>query len=183
MTEYSFRRARAEDAPAIANVHVASWKTTYPGIVKQAYIDALSVEDRTRAWDTRLRNDVSPGPDVIVAEAPPLGIVGFASGGPIRHAEPGFDGELYAIYLRREAQQRGVGRRLVGEWAGLAVARGLRAAVVGVLAANPARHFYERLGARRLRESEFTIGGDQYPELWYGWDDLHALMRASGLPG
>src|SRR4051812_34644984 len=50
MTEYSFRRAGPDDAPTIASVHVASWKTTYPGIVKQAYIDALSVEERTRAW-------------------------------------------------------------------------------------------------------------------------------------
>src|SRR3954464_5342127 len=126
MTEYSFRRAGLDDAPAIADVHVASWRTTYPGIVKQAYIDALSVEERTRAWEARLRSEVSPVPDIIVAESRSLGIVGFASGGPIRHPESGFDGELYAIYLRQEAQHHGVGRRLVGEWADVAVTRGLR---------------------------------------------------------
>jgi hypothetical protein len=37
-SELTVRRARPDDATAIAEVHVASWRTTYPGIVDQAYI-------------------------------------------------------------------------------------------------------------------------------------------------
>ena len=58
------------------------------------------------------------------------------------------------------------------EWVTPVVARGFHTAVVRVLALNPARHFYERLGARCLRDEKAGIGGRAYPDTWYGWDDL-----------
>jgi ribosomal protein S18 acetylase RimI-like enzyme len=69
----------------------------------------------------------------------------------------------------------GLGRRLVAAWAQLAVDRGLRSAVVRVLAANPARGFYEHLGAHRLKEARHAIGGIEYSEIWYGWSNLRDL--------
>jgi hypothetical protein len=39
-------KAQLSDARAIAEVHVASWKTTYRGIVDDAFLDQLSVHDR-----------------------------------------------------------------------------------------------------------------------------------------
>src|SRR5439155_395753 len=57
---------------------------------------------------------------VYVAETPE-GVVGFASGGRERAGEDHYSGELYAIYILRQAQGRGHGRRLVQ-----AVAAGLR---------------------------------------------------------
>jgi hypothetical protein len=40
------RRASQSDARAIAEVHVASWRETYRGIVPDAFLDALSVAER-----------------------------------------------------------------------------------------------------------------------------------------
>jgi len=170
----TIRRAVAEDAKAIAEVHVASWRTTYPGIVAQAYIDGLSVAERAAGWDRRLRNATTARPDILVAESS-VGIVGFVAGGPIRAPEVGFDAELHAIYLRQDAQRVGVGRRLAYGWARIALERGFAAAIVRVLARNPACLFYERLGARRVRDDVLTIADAAYPEIWYGWDDLRAL--------
>ena len=62
--------------------------------------------------------------------------MGFVSGGMIRRPVPDFDGELLAIYLLDSVQRGGIGRRLVHEWAGRALRRGLRAAVVRVLASK-----------------------------------------------
>jgi GNAT superfamily N-acetyltransferase len=174
MSEPMIRRANPGDARAIAEVHVAAWRTTYPGIVDQAYIDSLSVDQRATDWERRPNKPPETAPDVIVAESR-AGIVGFASGGAIREPRPGFDGELYAIYLLENAQGAGVGRRLVQTWARLAVDRGFRAAIVRVLAANPACTFYEHLGARFLESTELTIGGNAYAESWYGWTDLVSL--------
>jgi GNAT superfamily N-acetyltransferase len=171
----SFRIADSRDAAAIAAVQVASWQTTYPGIVAQPYIDALSIEEQRGDWERRLHAARGIISDVVVAETASGDLVGFASGGPHREATPGFDAELHAIYILKNAQGHGLGRRLVVEWATLAAAHGLGAAVVRVLAANPARGFYERLGARWIKEADLQIGREQYPEIWYGWDDLHAL--------
>ena len=171
----TIRRALLDDAIAIAEVHVGSWRTTYPGIVDQSYIDSLSVPERAAAWGRRLSADPDMFPDVLVAEAADGGIVGFISGGAIRDSWAGFDAELYAIYLLNSVQQKGVGRRLVREWAGLALADGWHAAVVRVLSDNPACLFYERLGAERLRDTQYTIAGKPYPERWYGWRNLYDL--------
>jgi GNAT superfamily N-acetyltransferase len=171
----SFRIAHLRDAAAIAAVHVASWQTTYPGIVAQSYIDALSIDEQRGAWERRLGRATGIVSDVVLAETASGDLVGFASGGPIRESVPGFDAELHAIYILESAQRHGLGRRLVAEWATLAAARGLGAAVVRVLAANPACGFYQRLGARWIKEAALQIGREQYPEIWYGWDDLRAL--------
>ena len=169
------RSANPSDARAIAAVHISSWQTTYPGIVDQAYIDSLAIDERTAVWERRLRGESRGQSDTIVAESTAGSVVGFLSGGQIREPEPGFDAELHAIYLEQSAQGLGIGRHLSREWAGIAIGRGYRAAVVRVLALNPARLFYERLGARRIRDAELAIGGKPYPEIWYGWDDLHIL--------
>jgi GNAT superfamily N-acetyltransferase len=171
------RQAVADDARAIAEVHVAAWRTTYPGIVAQAYIDGLSVDARTAAWDSRLRVTTASRSEILVAESG-TDIVGFVAGGPIREPELGFDAELHAIYLHQTAQRMGLGRRLVSNWATIALGRGLTAAIVRVLARNSACRFYERLGARQVRAGVITIGDAPYPEVWYGWDDLHALTAS-----
>lgn len=171
-TSTTIRRATLDDAGAIAEVHVASWRTTYPGIVDQSYIDALSVTDRAAAWTRRLTANDDTAPDIFVATSRQRAIVGFVSGGAIRDPFLDFDAELHAIYLLESAQRSGIGRCLMREWAKVALGRGRRAAVVRVLARNPACRFYERLGAELLRDSQLMIGGQPYPERWYGWRDL-----------
>jgi ribosomal protein S18 acetylase RimI-like enzyme len=171
----AIRRAVAADANAIAEVHVASWRTTYPGIVDQSFIETVTVETRAAAWTKRLENPEPSAPDVLVAETADGRVVAFISGGHIREPFPGFDAELHAIYMLKEFQGAGLGRRLACEWAKLSVERGFSAAVVRVLAANPARFFYEKLGARRLKESQHPLGGKPYTDVWYGWDDIRVL--------
>jgi GNAT superfamily N-acetyltransferase len=170
------RPARLEDAPGIASVQVESWRTTYPGIVAQEFIDSLTIANRTAAWERGLRGETRVVPDVLVA-VESGDVIGFASGGPIREPQAGFDGELHAIYLLQAAQGRGTGRRLVREWASTAIARGLTSAAVRALALNPATRFYERLGARRVKEGTCELGDRTYPEVWYGWDDLRVLVK------
>lgn len=43
---YEIRKATIDDAEAISLVHVNSWKTSYSGIVDQAYLNNLHLEDR-----------------------------------------------------------------------------------------------------------------------------------------
>ena len=78
MTTLTLRRANAGDAPAIARVRVDSWRTTYRGLIPDAYLDAMQVEASTALWDRVL----TAGPNttsVFVAEYG-TDIVGFACG-------------------------------------------------------------------------------------------------------
>jgi len=169
----SIRSASVADARAIAEVLVRSWRATYPGIVAQSYIDGMSTEAQTLRWQKRLSDgDLLTA---VVAHDPNGRIVGFAAGGRLRERHADFDGELYALYLIPEAKGRGIGRKLLSEWALQAKSRGYNAAIARVFTANPACAFYEHLGAHAVKEAILELEGESYPETWYAWDDLGAL--------
>ncbi len=168
----AIRQAAISDAPAIARVLVDSWQQTHVGIVVQSYLDGLNVERQADRWRKRL---VDPRilATAVVAEDDG-GIVGFAAGGPIREAHADFDGELYAIYVAAELHGRGVGRRLLTEWAYRMIAQGYRSAVVRAFSANKACSFYERFGARTVRSHSLELDGVAHPETWLGWVSIIA---------
>jgi L-amino acid N-acyltransferase YncA len=172
----AIRPAAPEDAAGIGRVHVDSWRTTYAGIVSDTTLANLSYEkstDRNRAF---MAQD-EPGRHYFVAEDETGRIVGFAMGGRARGENPGFEGELYGIYLLKESQGQGTGRRLVGAMASALAGDGVRSMMVWVLAENPSRRFYEALGGRYIKEQEITIGGQPLIEVAYGWNEIAALCR------
>ena len=179
----TIRAATPSDARGIGAVQVATWHATYRGIIADDFIDRLTVDDRERAWAHRLERPIPDTgaalsidrPLIFVAEGSAR-ILGFVCGGAIRDPEPGYDGELYALYVLPEAQRRGTGQALVRTLAAALSARGFRAMTVQVLARNPARLFYERCGARYLGEHDHEFGGARYPEARYGWPDLAAVL-------
>lgn len=174
----TLRLARGDDAEAaeLARVHVASWRTTYAGLVAQATLDALDVDAkaaRRRAIFARRR-----GPEdgvTWLAHDHDGALVGFADVGPARDPDLPCSGELYAIYLLRSAQRRGIGARLLR--AGVASLRDLGHTSLGVwvLDGNPARRFYEALGGRYVTTKTITIDGRDYQEHGLVWETLDGL--------
>lgn len=167
------RFATAEDAAAIAKVHVASWKSTYPGIVPQSYLDSLNVEEFTERWQSRLDIPSEAVTYVAVSEGT---VCGFASAGPARAEKPGFSGELYALYLAQEAQSKRIGSRLFWTLAKHLERAGHGGMYVWVLEENPAHGFYERMGGSLHSTTEIDIGGKLLREVCYGWDELAAAI-------
>lgn len=175
------RRARVDDADAIARVQVASWKTTYRGVVADAYLDAMELGERPAYW----RRAIEGGAELaFVAEEIESGaVVGFVTGGANRREEPyaaPFTAELYAIYLLDAHQRGGSGTRLVRALVSALLERGERSMVVMVLEENPSCAFYQQLGATRQGGEPVRIGGEWYPGAAYAWHDLAALGRRLG---
>nr|MDO8116589.1 GNAT family N-acetyltransferase [Candidatus Sigynarchaeota archaeon] len=170
------RDAVMQDASGIARVHVDSWKSTYAGIVPDGYLRALSHEsgtEKVKAWFEH----PFPGAKIFVAEVEAEGIVGFATGGLAREHHHGLDGELFAIYILAGHHRAGIGRSLVSRVAGHLKASGLAGMVTWVLASNPSRGFYERLGGKRAGERTIEIGKRRLDEISYGWSDLAPLLK------
>lgn len=170
------RRARLDDGPSIALVHVRSWQTTYQGIMPQEFLDRLDVEKRGAWWEKLLSQAEAQGQFTWVAVDEAGTIVGFAHGGPPQVTEEGYTSELYAIYLLDSAQGQGIGRALVRKVTQDLWNAGHRTMLVGVLAENPSRLFYERLGAHLLRQFPIERGGKILNECYYGWTDLSVLL-------
>ena len=170
----NIRAATCADAASIARVHVESWRTSYKNILPDAALAGLSYEQREQMWRRELC-DAESQTFAFVLEydaAPTEGarsIAGFAAGGKARSDNPPYDGELYAIYLLQSAQRRGDGARLFRAVANRLKEKGKRAMLVWVLAENPARKFYEKLGGVFIRAQEIKIAGARVEEVAYGW--------------
>src|SRR5208283_5085933 len=84
----SIRRARPTDAVAIGAVHVAAWRSAYPGILPDSYLARLSVARQAAYYDAAIRGGTgvhvatASGLDVPAGSGPR--IVGYTTSGRTR---------------------------------------------------------------------------------------------------
>jgi len=160
---FVIREAVTKDVPSLAALHVKTWNETYgsrgPGqqIREYQWNELFTYTDRN--WF------------VLIIENKDGELIGFAKGQPYNHTDlPEFNGELNKIYLLRDYQRVGLGRKLVGHVARRLLDNGVTNMVVFGVPQNPSCLFYEALGGERLhKRGEVFQGG-------YCWRDLRKLV-------
>ena len=172
----TIRKAALADAAGIARVHVESWRTTYPGIMPQEHLDALSVAEREQTWQDILSRPDGDGSCTFVAETEGGEIIGFVHGGKERSGDPDYAAEIQTLYLLKAHQGQGIGRRLLIAAARRLYQNGFSTLMLWTHVRNPARGFYERLGGVAARTTQRVIKGVTYDDVGYGWDEA-ALLR------
>jgi GNAT superfamily N-acetyltransferase len=178
---WNIRCAAVDDARAIAEVHLESYQCAYRGIFPDAFLNGLSVEidKRESSW----RDLLAASAITMVGCDADGSVVGFVAGGKERTGQLGCDGELYAIYLRPEAQRNGLGALLVRHFVHELDARGFGSMAVWVLALNPARKFYECLGGNLIGQKQIERGGQPFMEVAYGWPSLDVFLSSRNSAG
>lgn len=153
------------DADRIAEIHVAAWRAAYRGIVPDAYLAAMSVEQRAARWRTII--EATPG-SVLACEHDGR-IVGWVSIGPGRDDDAETDGEIYALYVDPDFWRGGTGRELMARAEQELRSRGFIQLFLWVLEQNArARRFYESAGySLDAQTKSITIGEAQLLELRY----------------
>ena len=154
------RDATEADIPALAEVHVTSWRATYAPMM----MSGPSVALRERQW-RELFAKADGSWFCLVVENATGQLVGFAKGNRSDHPEYG--GELNKIYLLREYQRIGLGKRLVGHVARRFLSQGITSMWLYGDARNPSANAWRALGAVKT-DSDPGNGN-------YGWRDLRAL--------
>ena len=181
------RAARPADAISIGSVHVAAWRSAYPGILPDAFLARLSVPRQAAHYDAAIR---SAATGVFVAAAsgsdvPPgsgARIVGFATAGRARGGEFARrlgEGEVETLYVLDDWRDRGVGRKLMRAAAAHLAAIGCRSCFLWVLRDNPSRWFYQRLGGKPGAEALIQFAGTRLPQTAFVWDPIERLLAAS----
>lgn len=164
LDEFSIREARVEDIPELAELHVTTWNDAYAPIMT-----GPSAEIREMQWRQAFEK---PGDwFCLLLVRPDQQLVGFAKG-IIRHDHQ-IPGELNKLFLARDYQRLGFGRRLVGEVAARFRGAGIHAMAAYVDPRNPSCGFFERLGGTWLIEPS---GETNFS--WYVWLDLTPLLDA-----
>ena len=184
----SIRRARPADAIAIGAVHVAAWRSTYPGILPDAYLAKLSVSRQAAHYDAAIRSAggvlvaAASGLDVPPGSGPR--IIGFATAGRARsNSVVGghrlAEGEIETIYVLDDWRERGIGRRLMRAAAAHLAETGCRSVFLWVLRDNPSRWFYQRLGGKPAAEAAIQFAGQPVVQTAFVWDPIERLLAAS----
>ena len=147
------------DVPDLARIHVQDWAETYSGLLPDAEIQSYDIALRTAQWRNQIENGTTT-----IAYSPGMG---FAQSGPQRDkalAKAGYPFELYAIYLLRTAQGRGLGSEL------FEAVRPKGAFTALVLDGNAgANNFYERRGGTIIDVRPEMVGNATIIERVYGW--------------
>ena len=175
----SVRPAELSDATAIGAVHVAAWRSTYPGILPDTYLAKLS--------PTRLalqyRAAIGAGAPVMVASVKGEGprVVGFATAGLARTQGLG-DGEIETLYVLDDFRDQGIGRKILQAAAGQLAARGCGSLFVWVLRDNPSRWFYRHLGGQPAAEGHTRLAGVALAQVAYAWDPIDRLLAVENSP-
>jgi RimJ/RimL family protein N-acetyltransferase len=142
------RPATADDAAALAAVHVRSWQVAYRGQVPQEHLDRLDPVRREQGWRQWIR-DSRPPAGILVLDHEDDGVIGFVCFSPTRDpdADPAEVGEIQAIYLLPSRWGRGGGRLLMDAGVRRLREAGFRELTLWVLETNErARRFYESAG-------------------------------------
>jgi len=162
VTSLVIRDATEADIPALAELHVTTWNATYAPMG----MTGPSVAIREHQW-----REAFAKPDgswfCLVVENAQGDLVGFAQANRSDHPEYG--GELNKIYLRREYQRMGLGKRLVGHVARRFLSQGITSMWLFGDARNPSVNAWKALGA--VKTDDDPGNGN------YGWRDLHRLAE------
>lgn len=167
MAPFHIRRAEVTDAPAIAAIHVQSWRETYTGLISDDFLSRMTDESARQNREKSWHATTSQGrEDVFVAEQGGE-VVAFASVGPARD-HPGYASELMTLYSLNRVQGQGIGRALLRAVMGQVQVKGGDNLALWVLASNPTRHWYAAQGAREAGEK---VDGELV-EVRMAWDTL-----------
>ncbi len=133
--------AQPSDAPKISQIHAASWKSAYRGMVPQKYLDELRDDFWTEKFTRWLRKGTLRTKMLFAGETP----VGCTAYGESRDEKYPDWGEIVSIYLSPEGYRKGYGTLLLQAALDDLKAQGFSTCFLWVLEENSnARQFYEK---------------------------------------
>lgn len=165
---FAVRAATPADCAELADLHAASMRRAYRGILPDDSLDAGLRAERLAAWTERLGR--SGGAVTLVAESGDA-LVGLAH--VVCDADPEWGSLLESLHVAPSVVGRGIGAALFD-----AVAEHVEAEAVGrglylwVYEANiDACRFYDRLDGRVSGSKVADDGGGATPSLRYWWPE------------
>ncbi|MBR0385601.1 MAG: GNAT family N-acetyltransferase [Erysipelotrichaceae bacterium] len=137
----NMRLARPQDAEKLGQLYYRCWMDLYPEIVEKDKFQGITLEEAVNDFKSTKCRDIIEG---WAGDE----LVGFCSFGNCRDDDVLRDtGEVYRLYVLKDFQQRGEGRRLLHEAIRMLRREEYNQVVIWTLVDNPyAISFYEALG-------------------------------------
>lgn len=167
------RHATLADAERMGFINAASWRTTYKGLIDDRAFDVMTHEAMVAKW-TRIITHYATNPSFALVAEVDGEVVGYISCGPNTHPDQSqFEWELFAVYLLKEHQGKGIGKALFCEAVNEMKRLGVKSLVLYVLSSNtPSRKFYESFKPDFAGSAKVMINEIEYDDTYYGWSDI-----------
>lgn len=169
------RIAEFADTKLIAQLHITSWKETYRNIISEEVLNSITLDSRVNLWNNIIseRDQMLSNKQVYVAVDDSSEIIGFISGGEAFNEPKIYDCEVYAFYILKEYQRKGIGQKLLKELINYFTKENYHSMIVWVLEENRFKSFYTK-NCAIMKESK--IDEDGYPNIGYVWDDISKIV-------
>ncbi len=178
---FRVRRAGPQDAGLLGEVEARAWRETYSGLLPIKQSEPVDARRAAIRWRGMLRRaEAHPSDEAALLLQKQDETFGYASAGPqrFRRHNGDYPGEVYALYVLRDAQGAGGGRELLRACARTMAVRGFFSFTVWALASNSAaRAFYERMGGVALDKRWTRESGRRVPLVCYAWGDVGELIE------
>ncbi len=167
------RQASKQDAQAVTDLHVASWRASYRGVLPDTYLDGDVESERLSHWKQTLRA-LEPKDLVLLAEST-QGLCGFIS--VYWHKDRDYDAYLDNLHVRPGLRGSGIGRRLLASALEPLIAGGAKSLCLWAFDQNEgAMRFYQRLGGLVVERGFDDFAGANAPHTKIAWTDLPAFL-------
>jgi GNAT superfamily N-acetyltransferase len=167
------RPSQRTDAHSMSRIYVQTWQDTYLSVVPYGYLSTMSVAQHEKAFYTELNSRQITG---FVAEDAGR-VIGFITGGYERQGDDIYDGEIYALYVLKNLQRRGIGAKLVSAMAMQFDRSGIYTMLVRVLKHNPYRRFYRKINGTYIKAERMPFAGEVMEVEIYGWLDASLVWQ------
>jgi ribosomal protein S18 acetylase RimI-like enzyme len=172
----AIRPAHLDEADAVADLHTASWRVTYRGILPDDTTAPDFIAKRREYWRAALARD-DWNFTLVAEEAGVADLIGFVAtwGDP----DGVSDAFIESLHVRPGRTRGGIGRALIGAAAAQVAASGRRSLSLWVYDANtPAKEFYRRIGGSVVEKRVWERAGAMVCDLRILWPDAAALAAA-----
>ena len=155
------RYYKEQDIDEVSKIIVDDWKIAYKGIIDNDYLKNLNYYDRAK----RIKEKYSKQKALVYITNNE--IKGYCRFGENRDDNKQY-GEIYALYIKYNERNNGIGKELVKKAMQILKSRGYKETVIWCLKENMnGRKFYEKIGGKLYKERKISIGEKEYDEVCY----------------
>lgn len=179
MDNIIIRKAQIKDARNIVEVKTYTWLTTYKGLMPEELLENRlnTIDERTeQTKDSIEKKILEKRNNTFVAEVDGK-VVGMLGYGKSRNENYSDSGEIYSIYVLKDYQGFGIGKKLFMTGIKTLIDQGYDSMILNVLEGNKTLHFYEKYGGKNVGSKTDNFAGVELTENVMFFDNLKKIYN------
>lgn len=165
------RKGNPEDLEEITYVNRKTWKTTYPTIIEQDFLNNISLTIPKDVLEIKKREIIEKKANYIVAldNNKVIGMLKYLTTNNKNYKDTA---EIQALYLLEKYQKKGIGKQMVNIAIKEMLKNNYKNMIIGCLEENPSNEFYKKIGGKYIGKRDFLLNGKTYRENVYFYKNI-----------